>query len=135
VERYSYDVFSEPNRTSDANNPYLFTGRSYDTETGLYYYRARYYAYDIGRFLQTDPEGFLDGLNLYTYVGSNPLNWQEPYGLLTVSLGGGWGLAGSVDIGYTAGQIRILLSGGLGAGGFVAGQNDNLEFEINCMEL
>jgi len=55
VERYSYDVFGEPNRTSDVNNPYMFTGRRYDDETGLYYYRARYYAYDIGRFLQPDP--------------------------------------------------------------------------------
>jgi hypothetical protein len=50
IERYSYDVFGEPNRTSDVNNPYLFTGRRYDPEGGLYYYRARYYAYDIGRF-------------------------------------------------------------------------------------
>ena len=55
VETYSYDVFGEPNRTSDVNNPYLFTGRRYDPETALYYYRARYYAPDIGRFLQTDP--------------------------------------------------------------------------------
>jgi len=35
VERYSYDVFGEPNRVSDVNNPYLFTGRRYDSETGL----------------------------------------------------------------------------------------------------
>jgi uncharacterized protein RhaS with RHS repeats len=52
AERYFYDVFGEPNRTSDVNNPYLFTGREYDSETGNYYYRARYYACEIGRFLQ-----------------------------------------------------------------------------------
>ena len=40
VERYSYDVFGEPNRTSDVNNPYMFTGRRIDTETSNYYYRA-----------------------------------------------------------------------------------------------
>lgn len=51
VERYSYYVFGEPNRTSDANNPYFFTGRRYDEEMDLYYYRARYYAYDIGRLI------------------------------------------------------------------------------------
>ena len=45
VERYSYDVFGKPSNTSDVNNPYLFTGRRYDDETGLYYYRARYYDY------------------------------------------------------------------------------------------
>lgn len=80
-ERYSYDVFGEPNRTSDVNNPYLFTGRRYDGETGLYYYRARYYAPDIGRFLQVDPVGYVDGLNLYTYVGNNPVNQIDPKGL------------------------------------------------------
>jgi RHS repeat-associated protein len=58
VERYSCKVFSEP-AIRDANDeirymnqygkPYPFTGRRYDGETGLYYYRARYYAYDIGR--------------------------------------------------------------------------------------
>jgi RHS repeat-associated protein len=81
VECYSYDVFGEPNRTSDVNNPYLFTGRRYDEETGLYYYRARYYAYDIGRFLQTDVVGYGAGLNIYEYVGNNPLNFVDPWGL------------------------------------------------------
>ncbi len=73
VERYSYDVFGEPNRTSDVNNPYMFTGRRYDPEADLYYYRARYYAYDIGRFLQPDPIGYDAGLNMYAYVGNNPV--------------------------------------------------------------
>jgi hypothetical protein len=41
VERYSYDVFGEPNRVSNLNNPYLFTGRRYDSESDLYYYRVR----------------------------------------------------------------------------------------------
>ena len=55
VEQYSYDVFGEPNRLSDVNNPYMFTGRRYDPKTGLYYYRARDYSPDIGRFMQVDP--------------------------------------------------------------------------------
>lgn len=54
VETYSYDVFGEPSGVSDVNNPYLFTGRRYDSETDNYYYRARYYSPEIGRFLQTD---------------------------------------------------------------------------------
>jgi RHS repeat-associated protein len=61
IERYSYDVFGEPNRTSSIGNPYFFTGRERDSETGLYYYRARYYSPKIGRFLQTDPIGYEGG--------------------------------------------------------------------------
>ena len=62
-------------------NPYMFTGRRFDYETGLYYYRARYYNPYIGRFLQTDPIGYGAGINWYAYCGNNPVNRADPAGL------------------------------------------------------
>jgi RHS repeat-associated protein len=100
VEAYRYDVFGTPTiytdagadglwRTSDdttvaasaIGNPYLFTGRDYESQTGLYYYRARFYNPAIGRFLQTDPIGYADGINWYAYCGNNPINFIDPWGL------------------------------------------------------
>jgi RHS repeat-associated protein len=64
-------------------NPYLFTGRRFDIETGLYYYRARYYNPHIGRFMQTDPVGYSDGINWYLYCRNNPLNGTDPSGMVS----------------------------------------------------
>ena len=64
------------------SQPYGFTGREYDSETGLYYYRARYYDPTAGRFISEDPIGFAGGdVNLYRYVQNNPVMFIDPYGL------------------------------------------------------
>jgi len=60
-----------------------FTGQRYDSETGLYYYKLRYYSPSLGRFLQPDPIGYQDGLNLYSYVNNNTLSETDPMGLAT----------------------------------------------------
>jgi len=86
VEVYEYDVYGRPG-ASDANHPnrFMFTGREYDKETGLYYYRARYYNPQIGRFLQTDPVGYKAGMNWYAYCINNPLSFMDPSGLISVA--------------------------------------------------
>ena len=90
AERYEYDpygqvtMFNTSNQiitTSGIANRYMFTGREHDPESGLYHLRARLYDPRIGRFLQRDPIGYVDGMNLYKYVRNNPLNWIDPLGL------------------------------------------------------
>jgi RHS repeat-associated protein len=70
-------------------NPYFFTGRRLDFETGLYYYRARMYSANLGRFLQTDPIGYADGINWYAYCGNNPVMFVDPTGEFVNILVGG----------------------------------------------
>ncbi|MDR2640648.1 MAG: RHS repeat-associated core domain-containing protein [Candidatus Peribacteria bacterium] len=48
---------------------------------GLYYFNARYYSPELGRFVSRDPIGIVDDINLYVYVGNNPLKWVDPWGL------------------------------------------------------
>ena len=63
--------------------PYLYTGQRFDQETGLYYYKNRYYDPARGRFLRRDPIGLSGGPNLYEYAGSSPGMATDPMGLAT----------------------------------------------------
>jgi RHS repeat-associated protein len=90
VERYRYDAYGVPTilapngttvrSSSTIDNPYLFTGRRLDPESGLYHYRARYLHPQQGRFIHRDPRGAADGMNRYAYVGNNPVNLVDPFG-------------------------------------------------------
>ena len=66
--------------------PFLYAGRRYDAETGLYYVRARYYDPDLGRFLSRDPLGYAAGANLYLYAGGNPAVHTDPDGEFVFAL-------------------------------------------------
>jgi RHS repeat-associated protein len=65
---------------SRVQNTYLFHGRTFDPISGLYYYRARYLHPELGRFLQPDPMGYEDSMNLYQAFNQNPVNFCDPFG-------------------------------------------------------
>jgi RHS repeat-associated protein len=80
---YNYDSFGKLlGSTGGLINPFQYTGRESDTETGLYFYRARYYDSLVGRFVSEDPIGFNGGNDFYAYVENNPLIWTDPLGLV-----------------------------------------------------
>ena len=79
-DSFVYDSFGNvTSSTGSFAQPFRYTGREWDAETGLYYYRARYYDPAIGRFLSEDP--IRSGINFYTYVINNPATFVDPLGL------------------------------------------------------
>jgi RHS repeat-associated protein len=83
----------------------MFTGREYDAETGLYYYRNRYYDNGIGRFISVDPIGESGTSNLYTYCLNNSINLVDPRGLRAYI--GGHEVRGTIVGGHTAIILQV----------------------------
>jgi RHS repeat-associated protein len=76
-----YDAWGIPNSTALTNVGRLgYTGQAWIPELGMYYYKARFYSPTLGRFLQTDPVGYKDQINLYAYVYNDPLDHTDPAG-------------------------------------------------------
>jgi RHS repeat-associated protein len=85
VSSAGYDSFG--NSTNSLGTRYQYTGREFDEFTGLYYYRARWYDANLGRFISEDPVGFAGGdINLFGYVKNNPANFSDPLGLFPEGL-------------------------------------------------
>jgi RHS repeat-associated protein len=80
--QYRYEPFGNLQGTnpSSVTNSMKFAGREYDDETQLYYDRARYLDPALGRFVSEDPIGLGGGMNLYAFVGNDPINGWDPSG-------------------------------------------------------
>ena len=107
-----------PPASADSLGVFSPSLREFDVESGLYYYRARYYDAKIGRFISKDPIGFAGGdVNVYGYVGNSPTNWVDP-----------WGLAQAIFDPNT-GTITIVDNNGNILGQFPAGNNTDSRSE------
>ena len=86
-ESYRYGAFGEEKIQAKywgyAGNPWRFSSKRSDEETGLVYFGRRYYNPNTGRWISSDPAGYQDGPNLYAYVKNQPLTHWDEYGLAT----------------------------------------------------
>ncbi|HEX2762958.1 MAG TPA: RHS repeat-associated core domain-containing protein [Allosphingosinicella sp.] len=73
-----YDEYGKP--AANVMGRFQYTGQMWMPELGLYHYKARFYDQDKGRFVQPDPIGYSGGMNLYAYVGGDPVNFADPSG-------------------------------------------------------
>ena len=110
VARYLYDSFGSLIGSSGPlaeANLYRFSSKEYQTTSGLYYYGLRYYEPNLQRWLNRDPIGEDGGINLYGFVGNNPISLIDPYGL---------------EIGFWEGLIPVWGSGMQACEDFEAGR-------------
>ena len=80
VSRYDFSAFGEEQEVQKDENPWRFAAKRFDPELNLIYFGKRYYDPELGRWLTTDPAGFVDSLNLYQYDLNNPFRYYDPDG-------------------------------------------------------
>ncbi len=122
VASYVFDSFGKQmSPGGGVTNAFRYTAREFDPETGLYYYRARYYDAGAGRFITEDPIQLLGGMNFSRYVSNNPVNLVDPTGLTTEVIL--WNPVGHGESSF--GHVSVVINGtsyswGPGPGGSVA---------------
>ena len=130
INKYAYGPMGEGTPLVGVTHGY--TGQRYEAATGLYYYKLRHYDPKTGRFLQPDPIGIVDDLNLYTYVRNDGLNLVDPLGLksepsgggyVPFNGGGGWPNGGGATASVMSGGVVIAnnVGGPITLGGVVTG--------------
>jgi len=80
-EHYAWGTVMTQAEKSGVDNPYRYSTKEWDEKSGLYYFGARYYSPEIGRWTQRDALGEVDGLNFYAYASNQPVFRVDPWGL------------------------------------------------------
>jgi RHS repeat-associated protein len=133
IDKNTYGPFGES--TSLSGTTFGFTGQRFDSETGLYYFKHRYYYPSIGRFMQPDPLGGVSGLNEYTYANNAPESSGDPLGMTAmdtdmfdIDLRQGQSI-GNPSAGHTLKTCLCIINGfitnGCPPGGHAPGQPSN----------
>ncbi|MHB8812620.1 MAG: RHS repeat-associated core domain-containing protein, partial [Steroidobacteraceae bacterium] len=91
---YGYGPYGATTQSGNSGTPFQFAGRENDGASNLYFFRARYYSPELGRFISRDPSGLLGGPNAYAYADGNPISLTDPLGLFS-GVGGGFGGGGA----------------------------------------
>ncbi|MDQ4088304.1 MAG: RHS repeat-associated core domain-containing protein, partial [Pseudomonadota bacterium] len=94
-----YDEYGNP-QGGAITGRFGYTGQAWLPELGMYYYRARIYNPELGRFMQPDPIGYGSGMNLYAFVGGDPVNLADPGGMAGTNICTGTRLCHKVDWGH-----------------------------------
>ena len=109
---YAYEPFGKvSNKTGAVANPFTYVGAFgvMDEGNGIYYMKNRYYDASTGKFLQKDPIGFAGGINMYAYVGNNPVDSIDPEGTDWGDVGWGLGFSSITSlIQWTYGPPALL---------------------------